>query len=351
MSLRRFLLLTLFALVSCLRASGEDRVTVHVFGLFHPQVLSVQTAAGQPLSLQASGRTSVIESDSRRSITVRKSTRGMVIQTADTQRLCSEIRIAAQSGGDAEFVLSVPGKAHRRYHGQIVISPSNGELKAVVTMDLEVAVASVVASELETETPMEALKAQAVLARSYLQAGGRRHRDAAFCDTTHCQFLRSAPGANAAAARAAAATAGLVLKWQGRAFPAMYSASCGGRTHSLRDIGYEPAGYPYYAVECARCREAPERWQRELKKEDVDALGTKMSEAARVRAGRKLGWNAVPSNNYSIRRTESGAELVGVGRGHGVGLCQRGAAAMANKGNDFRAILAHYFPNTTIEAK
>ncbi len=351
MNTRRFMLLILFAANSFLSASAEERVTIHVFSLFHPQVFSVQTVAGQPLALTAGGLTSVLESHASRSVIVRKSQRGMLVRIGDTQESSTEVRLASQSDADAEFVLSVPGKVRRRYRGQLVIRPGNGELNAVVTMDLEVAVASIVASELETETPMEALKAQAVMARSYLLAGGKRHRDAGFCDTTHCQFLRSAPGANTDAARAAASTAGLVLKWQGRAFPAMYSASCGGKTHSLRDIGYEPAGYPYYAVECARCREAPERWRRELQKEDADALGTKMSEAARVRAGRKLGWNAVPSNNYRLQRTETGAELVGVGRGHGVGLCQRGAAAMAASGKDFRAILAHYFPNTTVESK
>jgi stage II sporulation protein D len=39
----------------------------------------------------------------------------------------------------------------------------------------------------------------------------------------------------------------------------------------------------------------------------------------------------------------------GTGRGHGVGLCQRGAVGMARSGQNFRAILTYYFPNTTIE--
>jgi stage II sporulation protein D len=39
-----------------------------------------------------------------------------------------------------------------------------------------------------------------------------------------------------------------------------------------------------------------------------------------------------------------------VGRGHGLGLCQRGAAAMASEGKNFREILMHYFPNATLES-
>jgi hypothetical protein len=38
----------------------------------------------------------------------------------------------------------------------------------------------------------------------------------------------------------------------------------------------------------------------------------------------------------------------GLGQGHGVGLCQRGATAMAERGLDFREIILHYFPNVTI---
>jgi stage II sporulation protein D len=38
----------------------------------------------------------------------------------------------------------------------------------------------------------------------------------------------------------------------------------------------------------------------------------------------------------------------GIGQGHGIGLCQSGAKAMAADGADFRQILSHYYPNTTI---
>ena len=41
--------------------------------------------------------------------------------------------------------------------------------------------------------------------------------------------------------------------------------------------------------------------------------------------------------------------LRGAGWGHGVGLCQIGAAAMSDKGYDYRAILSHYYPNTELK--
>ena len=71
-------------------------------------------------------------------------------------------------------------------------------------------------------------------------------------------------------------------------------------------------------------------------------------EAARLDVDRRLGWSAVPSNTF--REQDSGAEVIleGVGQGHGVGLCQRGARAMAQEGANFREIISHYFPNTSL---
>jgi stage II sporulation protein D len=56
----------------------------------------------------------------------------------------------------------------------------------------------------------------------------------------------------------------------------------------------------------------------------------------------------VPSNNFTARTEEREVILEGVGQGHGVGFCQRGAKAMAEAGASFREIISHYFPNTTL---
>ena len=82
------------------------------------------------------------------------------------------------------------------------MTSAGGELVPVVSMDLETAVASVVAAEQVAGTPLEALKAQAVATRSYFVATRGRHRGFDFCDTTHCQFLREPPASGHPAARA-----------------------------------------------------------------------------------------------------------------------------------------------------
>jgi stage II sporulation protein D len=56
----------------------------------------------------------------------------------------------------------------------------------------------------------------------------------------------------------------------------------------------------------------------------------------------------IPSNDFLVKK-ENGQILVeGTGQGHGIGLCQSGAKAMAAEGADFRQILSHYYPNTSI---
>ena len=99
---------------------------------------------------------------------------------------------------------------------------------------------------------------------------------------------------------------------------------------------------------CEFCYKNPVKWTREVS--TADAVVLQSGEAGRLSVGRRMGWNAVPSNNFSLRRETDGQVLLeGIGQGHGVGLCQRGARAMAENGATFREILEHYFPNTTIE--
>jgi stage II sporulation protein D len=205
-----------------------------------------------------------------------------------------------------------------------------------------------VEAESPPSAPLEALKAQAIATRSFLIAGKGRHKDFDFCDTTHCQFLRQPPEADRPAAQAAAATRGLILAYKGEAFAAMYSASCGGRTHSFEELGIRSRGYPYFAVICDYCRRHPERWAATLS--ETDAANLYPTEASRLKLARKLGWKVVPSNSYSTSAKPAGVVLEGSGAGHGIGLCQRGAAGMARKGATFRTILDHYYPNTELSS-
>ncbi len=190
----------------------------------------------------------------------------------------------------ADFTLAVPGKIERHFRGGLEIIEEHGELRAIVRMDLETAVASIVAAEIPASgAPIEALRAQAVAARSFLAAAHGRHRGFDFCDTTHCQFLRQPPEPNEKAFQAAESTRGLTLRFREQTIAALYSADCGGHTDASPP-GAD--GYAYSRVACAR---------------------------------------------------------KGVRRGHGMGLCQVGAAALAAKGKSYLEILTFYYPGATVK--
>jgi SpoIID/LytB domain protein len=170
------------------------------------------------------------------------------------------VTVTGRKNEPMDFVLSIPKKITRRYHGTLEIKPTAGVLIAVVTTDREAAVASVVAAESIPDTPAEALKAQAIATRSYFVAGGKRHHDFDFCDTTHCQFLREPTPAAGAAARVVAATRGFVLAYDSQLFSAMYTRRCSGTTRTPAELGLPSAAYPYCSVECKYCLSHPARW-------------------------------------------------------------------------------------------
>ncbi len=247
------------------------------------------------------------------------------------------------------FTLAVPGKIRRRYQGVLEITAAGNQLTAVVSMPAEIAVASIIAAEAVPQAAPAALRAQAVVTRSYLLASPRRHAGYDFCDTTHCQYLREPPPAAHPAAQAARATSGLALTHRGKILPALYSASCGRRTLSARDAGMTAAPYPYFAVDCPPCRRRAKSWKRRLpRKAARPLLAARRTEQARLAVVRALGWSALPSNNYRIWREADTVIIEGRGAGHGVGLCQRGAAALAAQGASFLDILATYLPATEV---
>jgi stage II sporulation protein D len=332
----------LVLLGATLAQAQEKEVRIGVLGLFHSKQIVVSPIAGQPLQCRAGGNPWSVADPMHAELAGTKIRIAGTENTFDGAIFCDN-----GESGPTEFVASVPGKISRRYSGKLEIRPDARELIIVVAMPMETAVASVVAAESPPYAPMEALKAQAVATRSFLVAGKGRHHNFDFCDTTHCQFLRSPPGPAASASQAAAATRGLVLVYKDKVFAAMYSASCGGRTHTLVELGLPDHGYPYFAVKCNYCRRHPEKWVTQLETEDAAALAP--TESARLNLARKLGWKSVPGNSYSSHTENGSVVLEGVGLGHGIGLCQRGGADMARHGASFEEILQHYYPNTELK--
>jgi len=248
-------------------------VKIGVFGLFHPVEFEIQPAGANILVVESAGQ------------------QQQRIEGSNRVRLRSAARVTGVDGTEASFWLSVPGRIRREFRGRLEIRATGNQLQAIVEMDRETAVASIVAAEMP-RGPFEAQKAQAVAARSFLAAAHGRHEGFDFCDTTHCQFLREPPPEGSPAQRAQEDTRGVAITYQGRVLAALYSADCGGRTQTLADAGWRDEAYPYFAVQCS---------------------------------------------------------MRGAVSGHRLGLCQVGAADLARHGHTFREILGYYFPATALE--
>jgi stage II sporulation protein D len=267
-----------------------------------------------------------------------------------------------------------PARAEERI--RVRVSPESRE---VVELGLEDYVAGVVAGEMPASFPAEALKAQAVAARSYAltrkieaQAAGREWDIGS--GVLAQVFSRERPSG---AARAATdATHGEVLAVAMEPVEAYFHASCGGRTEGgLAALGRD---FPYLAsVECGRCAGAPgSAWAVRIPARDLArAAGlpgeaTAARVASRTASGRaarveiesgdrraalsavdlrqRLGFARLPSLAVDVRMEEGGVAFRGRGRGHGAGLCQWGAAGFAREGKGYREILLHYYPGAEV---
>jgi len=325
----------------------EDRVHVGVLGLFHPREFVVSAPVGHALILKVGEQRIVLEDSGVRSAKMRIHGSEVTVTSGMQILKATETSVASRDDEPVDFILEVPRRITRSYHGTLSLRPSAGNLLAVVTLDLETAVASVVAAESTSDTPLEALKTQAIATRSYFVSSRGRHREFDFCDTTHCQFLRTAPASASPVSQAVIATRGLVLTYHSQPFAAMYTRSCTGHTHTPAELGLPGASYPYYSVECAHCRMRPVRWTSRVSVQDAASLQAR-NESARLAVDHRLGWSAVRSNDFMLTKDGDDVLLQGVGNGHGIGLCQAGAKAMAKSGAGFQEILEHYYPNTSL---
>ncbi|MBP7217118.1 MAG: SpoIID/LytB domain-containing protein [Candidatus Omnitrophica bacterium] len=138
------------------------------------------------------------------------------------------------------------GHQDRSFRGSFEVDFEKDQgLKVVNVVTLEEYLYGVVPAEMPAKWPKEALKAQAVAARSEVMAKLGRHKQEGFdfCPEVHCQAYAGVERETAATNAAVDETRGLVMAYQGKPIDAIYSSNCGGHTQNNifgdgRDIAY-----------------------------------------------------------------------------------------------------------------
>ncbi|MBQ7268274.1 MAG: DUF4922 domain-containing protein [Bacteroidales bacterium] len=301
-------------------------------------------------------------------------------------------------------------KVDLKFAGSLHLRISDGKIVAVNRIGLEDYLLSVISSEMKSSASLELLKAHAVISRSWVQCNLGRHEGYDVCADDHCQRYQGLTMAVGEKVRTAIdETWGQVLRYDGFVCDARYSKCCGGRTERFSTC-WEETDAPWlpsvpdtvpgrlqpfcncsdkhilaqvlndYDLETADFFE----WEVSYGREELSALvrrksgtdfgvvtalvpvergpsgrikylrveGTKGSATfgKELEIRRLLSESHLKSSAFDIRWEDDRVTLHGHGWGHGVGLCQIGAAVMAEEGYGFREILAHYYPGTDVYA-
>ncbi len=133
--------------------------------------------------------------------------------------------------------IALAGGSWRRYRGALEVTLVAGRMAVVNEVALEDYLRGVIGAEMGGRAPLEALKAQAVAARTYaLYSRGRWQGERIdLRDTTDSQVYSGADGESGPTDQAVQETAGMILTQQGVPIPALFAADCGGRTAPFAD--------------------------------------------------------------------------------------------------------------------
>ncbi len=287
----------------------------------------------------------------------------------------------------------------------------DGSQTAINTIDLEEYLCSVISSEMSANSPMELLKAHAVISRSWaIQAMEHsNHEGYHVCGDDHCQRYEGLYRLNERAVEAVRATAGQVLMYQDEVCDCRYYKCCGGQTEVWRTC-WEDIDVPYIqSVRCDYCHHpSPAVLRLVLNEYDqetkdfhdwqVTYTAEELSDIIRTKSGLDFGeiidliplkrgasgriyelkivgtkrteiigkelkirlWlsrSCLYSSWFDVKKSKiinhksqisNQFELIGRGWGHGAGLCQIGAAVMASEGKTYEQILSYYYAGTRI---
>jgi stage II sporulation protein D len=271
-------------------------------------------------------------------------------------------------------------------------SGHGNEIDVVLTLPSERYVAAVLNAEAAPNEAAQSLRALAILARTYALNGSHftaqpNHLPAELCDSTQCQAMLPGP-VSEQIEDATQATAGETLWFGSHRAEVFFSQSCGGSTEDAGAVWPRLRGLPYLRSHADPfcIRRGPATWHADVPLAEFNGIAQAQgwhvpanivsahvlerspshralrviftggngatfalsASALRFAIGRALGWDRVRSDAYELGVRNGVLVFDGRGHGHGVGLCQEGAAEMASEGHNARDILTFYFPRTAV---
>jgi stage II sporulation protein D len=285
------------------------------------------------------------------------------------------------SAASPEELILINGRAFR---GNIqFIKNSNGRLSVINHIDLEDYVKGILYHEASHYWPMEALKAQAIVCRSYAvyQMQENKLKDFDVTSDIYSQVYGGRASERYRTNKVVEETAGQILSYQGKVIPAYFHATCGGYTEDA-SLLWNVDITPLKGVPCAFCKDSPHfSWHYVLSLKEIaeglqkagyatgkikEIVPLTQDKSGRItelkiisltgetRISAKdfrniIGPNIIRSTNFKVSIADSDAVFEGFGWGHGVGLCQWGAYFMAKLGYSAAQILKYYYPQSDVK--
>lgn len=283
----------------------------------------------------------------------------------------SELRITSLRDGEIEL-------NNIRYRGEIrILQQFNNKFLVINEIDLESFVAGVLGSEMIPSWNEDALRAQAVTARTYALYKKKARRDEVYhLDTLELAY-RGIAGETARLNKIVQETKGVVMVYNWNIFPAYFHSTCGGHTEDAGHVFEKDSIPPLSGVACNYCNNSKySRWSTNISKSDIEkrlreaniyvsnintvktinpGTGKHGAKVEIISAGGSkemnandfrllVGPNYLLSTAFTSKNNGKSIAFSGKGWGHGVGLCQYGAQAMAEKGFKWLDILEYYYP-------
>jgi stage II sporulation protein D len=262
------------------------------------------------------------------------------------------------------------------YRGSFEVRRDGNGLFFIMSLPFEQYIEGVIAAETGEDWAEEALKAQAVISRTYALYQ-KTKADGMDYHITSSVLHQAYKGdeADEIIGLAVRETEGEILTYDGDLIQSFYHATCRGRTELPEAVWGED--YPYLKSVPCRGKNAPYgQWQRRFHLEEIEKVmglsgikdihitshtSTGRAELLTVTAEglekgikavdlrRLLGYGILPSTHFSVSVEGDEAVFQGGGYGHGVGLSQWGALELAHEGKTYREILEHYYPGTVLQ--